>query len=180
MKAIRFSAPNAIDIGDVPMPVPMAGEALIRVRYSGICGSDVHVLGGHHPTARYPVIPGHEFVGELVSVQGDSRPDLKPGDFVAGQPFYACGHCDACLGGRENVCPSLRILGIHQDGSFAEYVKVLASKVYRLPDSLDPQLAALNEPLAVGVHDCRRNGMQIGPTCLVSRGAPGVGLGSGG
>lgn len=175
MKAIRFAAPNTVETIQAAMPVLADGEALIRVRYAGICGSDVHVMGGHHPTARFPVIPGHEFVGELAAVQGGSRPDLKPGDFVAAQPFFACGHCDACLGGRENVCASLRILGIHQDGSFAEYVKVLASKVFRLPDGLDPQLAALIEPLAVGVHDVRMSGLQVGQSCLVLGGGP-IGL----
>lgn len=175
MQAIRFIAPNRVETADVAMPVLEDGEALIRVKYSGICGSDVHVMGGHHPTARYPVTPGHEFVGELIAIQGGSRPDLKPGDFVAGQPYYACGHCDACLTGRENVCASLRILGIHQDGSFAEYVKVLASKVFRLPDNLDPQLGALIEPLAVGVHDVRMSGLQVGQSCLIIGGGP-IGL----
>lgn len=175
MKAIRFAAPNLVETADVPVPELAAGEALIRVRYSGICGSDVHVMGGHHPTACYPVIPGHEFVGELVAVQGSSRPDLQPGDLVAAQPFYACGVCDACLAGRENVCASLRILGIHQDGSFAEYVRVLASKVYRLPGGMDLRLAALIEPLAVGVHDVRMSGLQIGQSCLIIGGGP-IGL----
>ena len=175
MKAVRFIRPDRIELEEVPLPVLSDGEALIKVLYSGICGSDVHVLHGHHPTARYPVTPGHEFVGELVSVYDSSRPDLKPGDLVAGQPFYACGTCEACLTGRENVCRSLNILGIHQDGSFAEYVKVLSKKVYLLPQDLDPKLAALIEPLAVAVHDIRMSELKVGEKCLVIGGGP-IGL----
>jgi len=175
MKAVRYLKPNSIELTDVPMPELQEGEALIKVLYSGICGSDIHVLQGHHPTARYPVTPGHEFVGELVAVRDPSRSDLHPGDFVAGQPYYACGSCEACLTGRENVCSSLKILGIHQDGSFAEYVKVMSRKVYCLPARLDPQLAALIEPLAVAVHDVRKSGLKVGETCLVIGGGP-IGL----
>ncbi len=175
MKAVRFLKPDSLELAEVPMPELAEGEALIKVLYSGICGSDVHVFQGHHPTACYPVTPGHEFVGELVKVHDSSRSDLQPGTLVAAQPYYACGICEACLTGHENVCRSLKIHGIHHDGSFAEYVKVLARKVYTLPQDLDPQLAALIEPLSVAVHDVRKSGLKVGENCLIIGGGP-IGL----
>jgi 2-desacetyl-2-hydroxyethyl bacteriochlorophyllide A dehydrogenase len=172
MKAIHFSKPGAVEISEIPLPVLNQGEALIKVKYSGICGSDLHVMMGHHPSANYPLVPGHEFVGELISIKDNTRPDLQPGDLVIGQPFYSCGVCDSCISGHDNVCTTLQILGIHRDGSFAEYVKVLARKVFRLAEDLDPQLATLIEPLAVAVHDVRKSGLKVGENCLIIGGGP--------
>ncbi len=172
MKAGVIASKNSLHLKTVPIPVLQDGEALIRVRYCGICGSDIHVLRGEHPTAQFPVIPGHEFVGELVEAKGPGASRLTPGDMVVAQPFFSCGNCEPCAQGHDNVCRDLHFMGAHCDGAFAEYVKVLTRKVYTIPKEMDLRLAALTEPVAVAMHDVRRSGLQAGQTALVIGGGP--------
>ncbi len=167
MRAAVIREANLLELAEVPVPKLKPGEALVRVKYCGICGSDLHVLHGQHPTARFPVVPGHEFVGEIVATHGEGRDVPAKGETVVAQPFFSCGHCQPCAKGRDNVCRNLCFIGAHTDGAFAQYVKVALRKTYRLPDSVDPRLAALAEPLAVAVHDVRRSRLQVGETALV-------------
>lgn len=172
MKAAVIDQVNSIHLQDREIPQISEGEALIKVRYCGICGSDLHVLHGQHPTATFPVVPGHEFVGELVEAKGEGAEQLEPGDMVVAQPFFSCGNCEPCAKGHDNVCRHLRFMGAHCDGGFAEYVKVATRKVYKIPKDMDLRLAALAEPIAVAVHDVRRSGLQVGETVLVIGGGP--------
>ena len=172
MRAAYFLSPNQISVKDTQIPQIGEGEALVKVSYAGICGSDVHVLCGQHKTARYPVIPGHEFSGTLVEARGVIRDDLKAGDAVVVQPIRTCGLCEACITGHDNVCRDLNILGIHRDGGFAQYVKVPVRKVYRLPETVSLKMGALTEPLAVAVHDVRTSGIKAGQKALVIGGGP--------
>lgn len=172
MKAAIVKKINEVSFEEVPKPAPGIEEGLVKVKYSGICGTDIHVYTGHHATAKYPVILGHEFVGELVEINTVKGTDLKVGDYVLVQPFNSCGVCDACIQGRDNVCSKLSILGVHEDGSFAEYVRVPLRKVYRMPDGLDLKLAALIEPLAVAVHDVKRSNLKVGQTAFIIGGGP--------
>lgn len=172
MKAAVIEKANEIHLHDVAMPEIHEGEALIRVRYCGICGSDIHVLRGEHPTAQFPVVPGHEFVGELVDIKGFGSEKFEIGDMVVAQPFFSCGNCEPCAQGHDNVCRDLHFMGAHCDGAFAEYVKVLTRKMYKIPNDMDLQLAALTEPVAVAVHDVRRSGLQVGQTALIIGGGP--------
>ena len=175
MKAAFYAKKQDIELVDLDLPKVKKGEALIRVKYAGICGSDLHVYHGAHPTAKFPVIPGHEFVGELVELGEDTSSDIKPGEIVVAQPFSSCGICEACITGNDNVCKDLKLLGAHKDGCFAEYVTVQAKKMYRIPKGVDLKLAALTEPLAVAVHDIRRSGIKVGQTALIIGGGP-IGL----
>ncbi|MBR2188958.1 MAG: alcohol dehydrogenase catalytic domain-containing protein [Eubacterium sp.] len=173
MKAAVITEANQICLQDADIPELKDGEALIRVKYCGICGSDIHVLKGAHPTAQFPVIPGHEFVGELVEVAGEEYRDrFRIGDTVVAQPFFSCGNCEPCAKGEDNVCRHLKFMGAHVNGGFAEYVKVAARKMYAVPDTLDLRLAALTEPLAVAVHDVRRSGLKVGESVLIIGGGP--------
>ena len=172
MKAAYYSKKHAIDLVDLDTPQLKKGEALIKVKYAGICGSDLHVYHGAHPTAKFPVIPGHEFVGELVELGEDAGTDIKPGELVVAQPFSSCGVCEACITGNDNVCQSLKLLGAHMNGCFAEYVTIPAKKMYRIPSRVDLKLAALAEPLAVAVHDVRRSGLKVGQNALIIGGGP--------
>ncbi len=172
MKAGVFTKVKEIEIKDVPKPELKDGEALIKVDYCNICGSDIHVFQGHHPTAKFPLIPGHEFVGELVEIKGENPQNIKAGDLVVAQPVFSCGYCDSCAKGMDNVCQNLSFGGIHLDGAMAEYVKVLTRKVYRMPSDMDKKLASFTEPLAVAVHDVRKSGLQVGETALVIGGGP--------
>lgn len=172
MRAAYYMAPNDLTVKEADIPEIGEGEALIKVSYAGICGSDVHVYHGQHATATYPRIPGHEFSGTLVEAKGVVRDDLKPGDPVVVQPTWTCGLCEACITGHDNVCQELNILGIHRDGGFAQYVKVPIRKVYRLPDSVSLKMGALTEPLAVAVHDVRTSGIMAGQKALIIGGGP--------
>lgn len=172
MKAAVIEEKNSIHLKEVEMPVLKDGEALIKVKYCGICGSDIHVLRGAHPTAKFPVIPGHEFVGELVDIKGSGSERYEIGDYVVAQPFFSCGNCEPCAKGRDNICADLKFMGAHTDGGFAEYVKVAARKMYKIPKDMDLKLAALTEPVAVAVHDVRRSGLQVGETALIIGGGP--------
>jgi len=172
MKAAYYAQKQNIELVDLDLPKPKKDEALIRVKYAGICGSDLHVYHGAHPTAKFPVIPGHEFVGELVELGEDAVTDIKPGEIVVAQPFSSCGVCEACISGNDNVCRDLKLLGAHKDGCFAEYVTVQAKKMYRIPGGVDLKLAALTEPLAVAVHDVRNSGLKVGQTALIIGGGP--------
>lgn len=172
MKAAVISEKNSIHLQEVEKPVLNDGEALIKVKYCGICGSDIHVLRGEHPTAAFPVIPGHEFVGEVAEIKGAGAERYEIGDMVVAQPFFSCGNCEPCSKGSDNVCCELSFMGAHRDGAFAEYVKVLTRKMYRIPKDMDPKLAALTEPVAVAVHDVRGSGLQVGETALIIGGGP--------
>lgn len=172
MKTAYYPKKHEIDYVDLDTPRPKKGEALIKVKYAGMCGSDLHVYHGAHPTAKFPVIPGHEFVGELVELGEDACTDIKPGEIVVAQPFSSCGVCEACITGNDNVCQSLKLLGAHMNGCFAEYVTIPARKMYRVPQGLDLKLAALAEPLAVAVHDVRRSGLKVGQSTLIIGGGP--------
>jgi 2-desacetyl-2-hydroxyethyl bacteriochlorophyllide A dehydrogenase len=172
MKAALFADKNKLELVEAPVPAIGAGEALVRVAYAGICGSDIHVWQGHHPTATYPRIPGHEFSGVLEKVNGTPRDGLKAGDRVVVQPFWSCGLCEPCIRGMDNVCRELKIFGIHEDGCFAEYIRVPIKKVYKLPDNVDLRLGAITEPLAVAVHDVRKSGLMVGEKALILGGGP--------
>ncbi len=172
MKALVFEEPEKMCFKDVPRPELKDGEALIRVQYIGICGTDIHVFHGEHATATFPRIPGHEFVGELVEIRGEGKEAFSIGDTVVAQELLTCGHCDACAKGEDNVCENLQIIGVHADGGFAEYVRVKTRKMYQIPKDMDLKRAALIEPLAVAVHDVSMSGMQLGETALVVGGGP--------
>lgn len=172
MKAAVIRKAGSLKLEQLPLPKLKPGQALIKVNYCGICGSDVHILQGAHPTATFPRVPGHEFVGELVEVCGEGAEGFTQGDIVVAQPFFSCGNCEPCAKGHDNVCRSLKFMGAHADGAFAEYVVVLTRKMYKLPKDIDQRLAALAEPVAVAVHDVRRSGLAVGETALVIGGGP--------
>lgn len=167
MLAAVIERPGSIRLAEVEPPPLEPGEVLIKVEYCGICGSDLHVLRGAHPTARFPVTPGHEFVGRIHDVRGANPSGLKVGDLAVAQPFFSCGVCPPCAMGRDNVCENLRFMGAHVNGAFAQFVKAPTRKTYRIPEETDRRLAALAEPVAVAVHDVRRSGLRVGETALV-------------
>ena len=172
MKAAVLKDWGKLSVENVDTPTCGPNEAIVGVLYAGICGSDVHVYHHRHPTAQCPVIMGHEFVGRLLELPAGARPDLKVGDIVSAQPYLSCGLCDSCVRGRDNVCTSLKIFGIHTAGCFAERVKVPAKKLFKVPDSVPLRTAAMIEPLAVAVHDVNISDMQFGDTVFIIGGGP--------
>ena len=174
MKAANLEAPRQLTVCDLPKPVAGPGEAVLKVKYAGICGSDITVYKGEHPTATLPVVPCHEILGTIESINAPGS-SFQVGDRVTVDPLISCGVCEACRKGHTHVCKSLKLLGIHENGGFAEYVKVSVSKMVPVPQSLSDKVAALSEPFAVGYHSIYRSGIRLGDSALVIGGGP-IGL----
>lgn len=169
MKAAMTLEKNKLEVRDIDLPVLGPEEALIKVKYTGICGTDAHVYGGTFPILNYPLVPGHEFVGELVEINTES-PQLKhfkPGDSVVAQHFFACDVCGTCFVGGDHYCKDIRVMGVHINGSMAEYAKVPAKKLIKLDKDADMKLMVLTEPLAVGVHAVTKSGFTIGDSVFI-------------
>ncbi len=171
MKAAVMEEWGRISLKETEKPKPAGDEALIKVHYAGICGTDIHIFAHEHPTAKIPLILGHEFSGEIAEV-GNNTKGLKQGQKVVVQPYRGCNYCEACLDGRDNICSKLSVFGVHENGCFAEYIKVPIKKVHPIPDDAETRLYALSEPLAVAVHDVRRSGLQVGQKALILGGGP--------
>jgi 2-desacetyl-2-hydroxyethyl bacteriochlorophyllide A dehydrogenase len=165
MDVVVCPAPGSLVIEQRQIPVPAPGEALVRVRRVGICGTDMHIFRGVQPYLSYPRVMGHEMSGEMVLPPAGST--LKPGEHVYVVPYLSCGECSACRKGRSNCCTSLSVLGVHRDGGLAEYVCVPQEFVFSAEGiSLDD--AAMIEFLAIGAHAVRRANVSAGQRVLVS------------
>jgi 2-desacetyl-2-hydroxyethyl bacteriochlorophyllide A dehydrogenase len=167
MKAAVFYGPRNIQINEIPVPKPNEDEVLIKVKYTGICGSDLHVYKGTspEPMAPNPVL-GHELGGEVVET-GKNVTEFKPGDRVGVEPLIGCGRCAYCLEGKYHLCSKLQLIGMERQGGFAEYAVAPKDKAYILPDFITYQEAALLDSLAVGVHTINRAGVTLGSTAAL-------------
>jgi 2-desacetyl-2-hydroxyethyl bacteriochlorophyllide A dehydrogenase len=153
MKTVICDRPGSLSLIDGPEPKPAAGEALLRIRRVGVCGTDYHILGGRQPYLAYPRVMGHELGAEIVEAPPGSG--LAPGMTVVVVPYLSCGACRACRRGLTNCCRRISVLGVHQDGGMAEYLAVPVSNIIPAPNlSLDQ--AAMVEFLAIGAHGIRR------------------------
>lgn len=156
MYAIKYPAPGAVECIEVAMPKANEGEALIKVKAVGICGSDIGAFRGTNPLVSYPRIIGHEIAGEIVSIQEDNPRGLKIGDHVIVDPFLYCGECYPCTIGRTNCCNSLKVLGVHVDGGMAEYIAHPADMLWKVPFDTPWDLISLAEPLTIALHGIHR------------------------
>lgn len=156
VKAIEFPALGTVAITTHPFPAaPGPEEVLLRTDYLGICGTDLHVLHGKHPWVRLPVRTGHEVVASVVSA-GTAAARFQPGQRVVINPLVTCGHCRACQAGRPNHCEAAKVMGFRLPGVGSTYLTVPAMQLHPVPDGVDAKLAALAEPLAVGIHAAAR------------------------
>lgn len=156
-------------------PDPGPDEVLVRVDAVGVCGSDVHYWR-HGRIGDYVVdddlILGHESAGEVVAT-GDGVTDLAAGDRVALEPGVPCGECRHCRSGAYNRCPEVEFMATPpDDGALCEYVAWPADFAYRLPESVSTVAGALCEPFSVGIHACRRGGVGVGDSLLVTGAGP--------
>ncbi|MET9495948.1 L-idonate 5-dehydrogenase [Streptomyces sp. NPDC006552] len=166
-------------VDELPAPVPGPGQALVAVRYGGVCGSDLHYWrhgGVGDFRLRAPMVLGHEVVGTVLGY-GPGASGPRPGTPVAVHPATPCDSCPECLDGRRNVCRDTRYLGSaartpHVQGGFADRIAVAADQVRPLPAGLPPERAALAEPLAVALHAVRRAGDVAGRHVLVTGAGP--------
>lgn len=153
MKAAILTDVGKIVVQDTERPACGRDEVLIRVKLGGICGSD-HTLYHGRFGVPLPVIPGHEAVG-IVETTGEGVSGLEAGQRVTIQPNFSCGRCALCTSGHGNICPSKIRLGVDTNGVFAEFVKVPARYVWKIPAPIPDEVAVFTEPLAVGVHAMR-------------------------
>lgn len=172
MKANVLTDWEHLEVKDVPVPELSNDEVLIKVLYAGICGSDVTVFHHRHLTATVPRVMCHEILGVVEKINSSRKLSYKVGDRVVVHPLIECGVCPACLDGHFHVCKDLKILGLHQDGGFAEYVAVEAKRVFKVSDDIKNKVAVLTEPLAVGYHACSRALLSPEESVLVIGGGP--------
>jgi 2-desacetyl-2-hydroxyethyl bacteriochlorophyllide A dehydrogenase len=166
VKALRIVAPGQTELVEIPKPTPKPGEALVRVRVVGYCGSDLNTFRGLNPLAQYPRIPGHEVAG-IVEATGQAALVI---------PYTQCGHCSACRRGRFNCCRRNQTLGVQRDGALTEYIVVAEDKLLSAP-KLSLRELALVEPLTVGFHAVARGQVAADDSVLVF-GCGAIGLGA--
>ncbi len=159
MKALVYVAPNKVEVRDVPDPESRAHAARIRMHYCGVCGSDISIVSGKHPRAKPPLVIGHEFIGTVEEIRhGSGR--VAVGDRVVAYPLISCGVCLPCRTGHPHVCRTLKLIGIDVAGGMAETAWIDEDVLFRVPDTLSDEVAALVEPLAVivrSLHQARFN-----------------------
>jgi len=152
MKAMVLMAPGELVLAEVARPVRGAGDVLVRVTHSGICGTDYKIFTGSIPV-RYPRIMGHEMAGDVVDADESA---LRPGDHVIVDPELYCGACFHCRIGQTHLCPNGQLLGRDANGGFAEYIAAPATHVFRLPDGIDRRAAPIIQVLTTCLHAQRR------------------------
>lgn len=171
MKALVLTEYNHLEYQDVPDPEIGPDDVLIAVKACGICGSDVHGMDGSTGRRRPPLVMGHEAAGIIVRV-GDCVRAWADGDRVTFDSTIYCGHCHFCRAGRINLCDNRRVLGVscedyRQNGAFAQYVAVPQHILYRLPDGLSFERAAMVEALSIAFHAVHRTPIVLDDTAVV-------------
>ncbi len=166
MNAVVVERPGKVGIDRVDDPTPGPREVLVRVEACGICGTDLHILDGELPSTRYPIIPGHEFCGEVVAA-GAQVEHPRMGDFVAVDPNLPDGECRWCRAGRENLCENYEAIGVTRPGACAELVAAPAANAFVLPPDLPRSWGTLVEPLSCAVHGFDRLGARLADRYLI-------------
>lgn len=174
MKALVMHGPGDLRVESVAEPKMKAGEALLRVRRVGLCGSDLNSYRGRNPLVSYPRIPGHEIAATIVDL-GEPHLALRVGMDVTLSPYSHCGECSACRNGRFNACQRNQTLGVQRDGALAEYISVPVERLYAA--NLGLRELCLVEPLTVGAHAVARARITERDTVAIF-GCGGVGLGA--
>ena len=174
MKALVYYGPHQMQWEDWLEPQPGPGEALVRVRAVGICGSDLRGYTGESSHRVPPMVMGHEAAGEVIALGADA-PDKLLGMRAVMRPDLVCGSCDACRSGHVNHCSSRQLIGVHVQGAMAEFVTLPAGNLLPLPQEVSFAHGTLVEPLAVGLRAIHRVGEIAGRTVLIAGSGP-IGL----
>lgn len=170
MKVVEINNSGEIRISKKPIPAINKGEALLKIKYCGICGSDVATFTGNQPFASYPRIPGHEFSAEIVEIE-ENEYGLKKGMIVTANPYFNCGHCYSCERGKVNCCESNETMGVQRNGSFQEYIAMPIERIYD-GKGISAKTLALVEPFSIGYHAIDRVNIQKGDNVLVIGSGP--------
>ncbi len=175
MVAIIVEQPGRLVLKPEPNPeAPGPGEVLVAITRAGICGSDIHILHGRNPFARYPRIIGHELAGRVAAI-GAGVTGLAVDQPVVIDPVVSCGQCYPCRIGRSNVCSKLEVIGVHRDGGFRRHLTAPAANVIPIPAHLSPAIAALAEPFSIAANVTSRTGLTGEDTVLIFGAGP-IGL----
>lgn len=171
MKALLLKQYMELELADLPKPDLGPNDVLVRVRACGICGSDVHGLDGSTGRRIPPLVMGHEAAGVIAEV-GSNVKDWKPGDRVTFDSTVSCGYCHFCRRGEINLCDNRQVLGVscgdyRRNGAFAEFVSVPQNILYRLPDALPFEHAAMIEAVSIAVHAVNLTPKSLGDTAVV-------------
>lgn len=171
MKAAYLVNPGRFELRQVSKPSPKAGEVLIRVANCSICGTDLHIFNGHYSADKLPLVPGHEFSGEIVGL-GEGVNHLEVGQPATVDINKGCGHCFYCRNNEVMNCPDISQLGIHENGAFAEYICVPARIVIPAPKGTPQALLSLVEPVACVVRAARKAQIKFGQSVVVLGAGP--------
>jgi len=169
MRALLCEKPGELKIVERPKPALKPGEARVRLRRAGVCGTDLHIFEGTQPYFEYPRIIGHELAGEIDEVGPGSL--FARGQPVTVIPYFSCGECSACRRGKTNCCQRLAVLGVHIDGGMADYVAAPEANLVAA-DGVTLDQAAMVEFLAIGSHAVRRGAIARGDRVLVVGAGP--------
>ena len=151
---VKARAEPGLWLEDVPEPEVGINDVLIRVRKTGICGTDLHIHSWDtwaQKTIPVPLVIGHEFVGEIVEV-GSNVNDFAPGDVVSGEGHVVCGRCRNCMAGRRHLCAHSIGLGVQRPGAFAELVALPMTNIWHHWDGVDEDVASIFDPFGNAVH----------------------------
>lgn len=173
MKAIVIEKPGQIEIKEIPMPEVKDNEALLKVKYVGICGADVASYTGNQPFTTYPRIPGHEFSAEIVTIPENDK-GLKAGDIITCNPYFNCGECYSCERGFVNCCTDNQTMGVQRDGAFCEYIAMPVERIFK-GEGLSAEELSLIEPFSISQHAVSRATIKETDTVLVVGAGP-IGL----
>ncbi len=176
MKALQITEPKKTALVDIPEPSAGAAEVLLRIRFIGMCGSDLSTYLGKNALAGFPRIPGHEISATILACGSDVPATLEPGMDVTVLPYTNCGRCTSCLRGRPNACRHNQTLGVQRDGALTEYIAVPWQKIIP-PEGLSAEELVFVEPLTVGFHAVDRARVTDSDTVLVF-GCGMIGLGA--
>ena len=165
MKAVFIENPGEAVIRDIPRPARKPGEALLKLLYGGICGSDLGSYRGTFAYFSYPRTPGHEFSAEILEIDENDR-GLKPGMVVVCNPYFNCGECYSCKHGLVNACMSNQTMGVQREGAFSEYITMPLERIYD-GKGLEPMVLAIIEPLCISYHGVKRAGVKGGDKVLI-------------
>ena len=165
MKTVIISKPGQVSIVDRPKPKRKNGEALLKILYGGICGSDLGTYRGTFAYASYPRIPGHEFSAEIIEIDKNDY-NLSTGMIVTCNPYFNCGKCYSCQRGLLNCCTSNETLGAQRDGAFSEYITMPIERIYD-GKGLPAKTLALIEPFCISYHGVSRAHIKPGDNVLI-------------
>jgi len=164
-QCVVLTEPGKVEMREIAMPQPKKNEAVLKILYGGICGSDLNTYRGASAYVSYPRVPGHEFSAEIVEI-GENDKGLKAGMLVTANPYFNCGECYSCKRGLVNCCTTNETMGVQREGGFANYITMPIERLYCV-EGLTARQATLVEPFCISYHGVRHANVQPGEKVLV-------------